>query len=53
MLKNIINDFKFYCIHLGLSDNSVAELIRYSTHLDFFLTELNIISLQQVTETAN
>jgi len=49
MLNNIINDFKNYCIHLGLSDNSVKDLLNYVNNLIVFLTKFNISSLQQVT----
>ena len=45
----IINDFKNYCIHLGLSDNSVKDLVNYINNLIDFITELNISSLQQVS----
>ena len=45
----IINDFKNYCIHLGLSDNSVKDLVNYINSLFDFLKEFNISSLQQVS----
>jgi len=48
MLNNFTNDFKNYCIHLGLSDNSIKDLLNYVNNLIDFLTELNISSLQQV-----
>jgi integrase/recombinase XerD len=47
-LNKIINDFKFYCIHLGLSDYSINNLIRYCKNLVLFLVEQNIFSFRQI-----
>ena len=48
MLNNITNDFKNYCVHLGLSDYSIKALVRYVNSLIKFLTKLNISSFEQV-----